>query len=188
MRTRDKRALTLAAIAAAIFAGLQFGVLPVWDRMQAERDGLAVREQTLLKYREAIESKDSREAAAGALERRLQEAERGLLSGGTPAIASAGLRQQVQQLAEEHGMEVVSIQFLPERQLSNDYLQTPLGVQLKGRIDGLARLLEACESGSTTLSVLGVTIQSTDDKQKILNVNLRVAGILPRNKEAAGSG
>ena len=189
MRARDKRALLLAGMAAAVFAGLQFGALPLWDNLQAERAGLAVREQTFQKFREAVASQAEREAEKALLEGRLREAEAGLLPGETAAIAAAELRTRVQQLAAEHGVEVVSSQFLAARPLGEDYLQVPLGVRLKGRIDGVTNFLRACGTGTTALSVLQLGIQGTADAEKSLNINLTVAGILPRpGGEAGGAG
>ena len=182
MSRRDKRALGIAGIAVGLFLVLDLGVFPLWDSMQAEREGLEVREQTFLKFREAVESRAQREAEKSLLEGQLREAERGLLPGETPAIASAELRARVQQLAADHGMEVVSSRFLPERPLGEDYLQVPLGIQLKGRIDALVRFLEASESGRTTLRVVQMNIEGGRDEEKILSVNLTVAGILPRQR------
>ena len=192
MSQRDRRALTMAGIAVAVFLTLEFGVLPVWDRMQAEREGLEVREQTFLKFREAVESKAEREAGKALFEGQLRGAEAGLLPGETPAIASAELRARVQQLAAEHGMEVVSSRFLPERPLGEEYLQVPLGLQLKGRIDNLVRFLQASGSGTTTLSIVELRIRGIgNDKEKLLNVDLTVAGILPlartESEETGGS-
>jgi Tfp pilus assembly protein PilO len=178
MSQRDKRAVLIVAAAAALFAALEFGVLPLWDTMQAEREGLEVREQTFLKFREAVASRAEREAAKALLESRLREAEAGLLPGETPAIASAELRTRVQQLAAAHGMEVPSIQFLPERPLGEEYVQVPLGIQLKGRIDGLVGFLQDCGTGPTTLRVLVLNVQGASDPEKILTVGVTVAGIL----------
>jgi hypothetical protein len=77
-------------------------------------------------------------------------------------------------------MEIVSSQFLPARPLGNDYWQVPLGVQLKGRLDSLLNFLKACGSGAKTLSVARLQIQRVGDAQKSVQVNLTVAGILPR--------
>ena len=185
MSQRDKRALGIAGMAVGLFLVLELGVLPLWDRMQAEREGLEVREQTFLKFREAVASRAQREAEKSLLEGQLREAEAGLLPGETPAIASAELRERVQQLATEHGMEVVSSRFLPERPLGEDYLQVPLGIQLKGRIDGLVGFLQASGSGTTTLRVVQMNIEGGRDEQKILTVNLTVAGILPSSRVRA---
>jgi len=185
MHQRDKRALGIAAMAAAVFLALEFGLLPMWDRVQAERDGLAVREQTFLKFRQAVASQAEREAETALLQAQLREAETGLLSGETPAIASAALRELVQQLAAEAGMEVRSSQFLAARPLGEDYLLIPLGVQLRGRIEGLTGFLRACETGATALSVSQLNIQSAGDAEKNLTVTLTVAGILPRAREEA---
>ena len=186
MSQRDKRAVVIAGIAAAVFLLLQFGVLPLWDSIQAGREGLAVREQTFLKFREAAASRAEREAERALIEGRLREAEAGLLPGETAAIASAELRTRVQQLAASHGMEVPSTQFLPERPFGEDYVEVPLGIQLKGRIDGLVGFLEDCETGPTTLRVAGLNIQGTGDPQKILTVGLTVAGIMRRPPGGAG--
>ena len=180
MGGRDKRALTIAGIAAAIFLLLEFGAFPVWDSWQAERAGLPVREQTLRKFREAVESRPLREAENATLAVRLREAEGGQLTGDTPAIASAELREWIQQLAAEHSLEVLSSQFLPARPLGDDYWQVPLGVQLRGRLDSLVNFLKACATGSKTLSVARLQIQRLGDPQKSVQVNLTVAGILPR--------
>jgi len=184
MSGRDKRALTIAGIAAAIFLLLAYGAFPVWDAWQAERGGLPVREQTLRKFREAVESRPLREAENATLEARLREAEAGLLTGDTPAIAGAELREWIQQLAADSSMEIVSSQFLPARPLGNDYWQVPLGVQMKGRLDSLLNFLKACGSGAKTLSVARLQIQRLGDAQKSVQVNLTVAGVLPR--EPAG--
>ena len=186
MSQRDKRALGIAGMAVGLFLVLELGVLPLWDRMQAEREGLEVREQTFLKFREAVASRAQREAEKSLLEGQLREAEAGLLPGETPAIASAELRERVQQLATEHGMEVVSSRFLPERPLGEDYLQVPLGIQLKGRIDGLVGFLQDSESGTTTLSIVGLNIQGLGNEEKLLNIGMTVAGILPRSRGVAG--
>jgi hypothetical protein len=180
MSGRDKRALTIAGIAAAILLLLEFGAFPVWDDWQAERVGLPVREQTLRKFREAVEERPLREAETATLAVRLREAEAGLLTGDTPAIAGAELREWIQQLAADSSMEIVSSQFLPARPLGNDYWQVPLGVQMKGRLDSLLGFLKACGSGSKTLSVARLQIQRLGDPQKSVQVNLTVAGILPR--------
>lgn len=182
MSQRDKRAVLLVGIAAAVFLALDFGVLPLWDSLQAEREGLEVREQTFLKFRQAVESRAEHEAEKLLLEGHLRESEAGLLPGETPAIASAELRSRLQQLAAEHGMEVPSIQFLETRPLGEEYVQVPLGIQLKGKIDGLVGFLQDCGMGPTTLRILNLSIQSGGDKEKMLTVGLTLAGILPSSR------
>ena len=186
MSTRDKRALTIAGMAAALFLLLAFGVFPMWDRWQAERANLAVRERTLLKYRDAVATRALRKTEGSTLEARLRDAEAGLLTGETPAIASAELRELIQQLAAEHAIEVRSSQFLPVKPLGDDYWQVPLGLQLQGRMDSLVSFLKAGGASSKLLSVTQLSIVTSANKEKLLTVNLTVAAILRR--EAASSG
>ena len=184
---REKRALLIAGIAAALFLLLEFGALPVWDGWQAEQANLPVRERTLLKYRNAVATKAARDTEGATLEARLREAEAGLLTGETPAIASAQLREWMQQLASEHSTEVRASQFLPAKPLGDDYWQVPLGLQLQGRMDSLVSLLKACEGGPKVLSVTQLSIvSSANNKGKILTVNLTVAGVLRRGTNGQG--
>ena len=187
MSQRDKRALTIAGMAAALFLLLALGVFPMWDGWQAERANLAVRERTLLKYRDAVATSALRKTEGSTLEARLRDAEAGLLTGETPAIASAELRELIQQLAAEHAIEVRSSQFLPAKPLGDDYWQVPLGLQLQGRMDSLVSFLKAGGASSKVLSVTQLSIvTSANNKEKLLTLNLTVAAILRR--EAAGSG
>lgn len=191
MSRRDQRALGVAGLAAGVFLLLEFGAFPVWDAWQAERAGLPVREQTFRKFREAVESRSLREAEQALLETRLREAEAGLLTGDTPAIAGAELREWIQQLADEHSLEVLSSQFLPARPLGEDYWEVRLGVQLRSRLDSLVNFLKACGSGSKTLRVTALNLQRLGDREKSLTVSLNVAGILPRRsggQQEPGSG
>ena len=87
MRQRDKRALAIAGSAAALFLLLDVGAFPIWDAWQAERATLPVREQTFVKFRDAVASRTVREAENAMLEVRLREAEARMLTGDTPAIA-----------------------------------------------------------------------------------------------------
>ena len=184
---RDQRALLIAGIAAALFLLLEFGALPVWDRWQAERANLPVRERTLLKYRNAVATRALRDAEGATLEARLREAEAGLLTGETPAIASAELRQWIQQLASEHAVEVRSSQFLPAKPLGDDYWQVPLGLQVQGRMDSLVSFWKACGAGSKVLRITQLSIVSSgNNKGKLLTVSLTVVGMLRR--EATGQG
>jgi hypothetical protein len=190
MSRRDKRALTIAAIAGGIFLLLEFGALPIWDAWQAERGALPVREQTFVKFRDAVASRAVREAENVTLATRLREVEAGLLNSDTPALASAELREWVQQLAREHSLEVLASQFLPVKPLGADYWQVPLNVQVKGRLDSLVSFLKACGAGSKTLSVTRMSIQRLGDPDKSLNVSLTLAGVLRRaaNEPREGAG
>lgn len=177
---RDKRALQIAGIAAALFLLLELGAFPMWDRWEAERANLPVRERTLHKYRNAVATKALRDAEGATLGTRVREAEAGLLTGETPAIASAELRQWMQQLASEHSIEVRTSQFLPVKPLSDDYWQVPLGLQVQGRMDSLVSFLKAFGASPKVLSVQQLSIVSSANKEKLLTVNLTVAGILRR--------
>ena len=174
---RDKRALKLAGTAAALFLLFQFGAFPIWDRWEAAQVDLPAREEILRKYRSAVETAPARGAESGAIEARLREAEAGLLTGNTPAIASAELRQWVQQIASEQSVEIRGSEFLPAKPLGTDYLEVPLGVQFQCRLDSLVRFFQALDASSKALTVNRWSISGGNNKEKTLTVSMTVAGI-----------
>ncbi|MBI4459150.1 MAG: hypothetical protein HY648_03700 [Acidobacteria bacterium] len=178
LRRQDKRALSMAAGAVALFLFFQFAVFPLWDRWQQERLNLPVQEQTLVKYRQAVAAAGLRSAETTSLEARLREAEAGLLAGESAALASAELQDLVKQLTAAQSINVGSSNFLPTRPVGEDYVQVPLGMQFQCRIDQLVNLLQAVAQSPKNLRVLRLQIQAISAAEKLLQVNLTVGGLM----------
>lgn len=178
IRERDKKALQVAAAAVVLFAVLRWGLLPAWDRWQAQRADLEVRSTTLAKYRAAVEAIGARNAEVMALEARLREAEGGLLSSRTPALASAEMQDLVKQLTTAYSIEVRSSEFLPTKPLGAGYLQVPLGLQFLCRLDQLVNFLKAAEQSPKYLAISKLFIQNPGSKEKWISVSMTVAGVM----------
>ena len=189
LENRDKKALQAAAVAAGIYLLLQFVWFPVWDQWQANRSDLATMENTLLKYRQAAENIGQRGQEAESLEQRLAREESGLLSGSTPALASAELETLVKELTAAQSIAIGSSNFLAARPLTEEYTEVPLGLQLQCRLDQLTSLLASLAEHPKKLSVGRVQIQMSGTEQNLLRVNLTVAGVMrERNAETNQSG
>ena len=162
----------------ALFLALRFGVLPLWDRWQQERADLPLRETTLLKYRQAVETASSQSEAAQTLETRLREAEAGLLENTNPSLAAAELQGLVKQITTSQAIEVRSSDFLPVKALNESYAQVPLGLQFQCRLDQLVNFLAELQASPKFLTVPRLLIQTMGGKEKVVNVNLTVVGLM----------
>lgn len=178
MGERDKRALKIAGAALALFLVLRFGVFPIWDRWGEAGANLPLRERTLAKYREAVQTVGLRSAETVSLEARLREAEAGLLTSETTALASAELQDLVKQLTSAQSIDVRTSEFLTVKPLGGNYLQVPLGLQFQCRLDQLVNFLNELQGGSKCLAVSRLLIQTTGAKEKLVSVNMTVAGIM----------
>jgi hypothetical protein len=178
IRERDKKALAAAVAALAVFAIFRFGIFPVWDRWQDEHVNLPVRERTLAKYREAVETSALWKTKAEVQQGRLRDAEAGLLTSATPALGSAELQDWIKQLTAGQGIEILSSDFLPPRPLGSEYLQVPLGLRFDCRLDQLVNLLGQLSQGAKSLAVSRLSVQATGEKDKRVNVTMSVAGMM----------
>ena len=184
---RDTKALQIAGSAVALFLLFQFGVFPIWDTWQEEQANLPLRESTFVKYRNAVATTGRRGADAAVLETRLREAEAGLLTGNTTAIASAELQEWVKQLASEQSIEIRSSEFLPVKPRGDGYWEVPLRLQFQCRLDALVNFWKALGGGSKSLVVSRWNLQSFGSKDKLINVSITVAGILRSQESEVGS-
>ena len=178
IRERDQQALKWAGVAVVLFLLFRFGVFPVWDRWQEGRANLPLREKTLLKYRNAVATAALRGSEAARWETALREAEAGLLTGGTTAVASAELQQWIKDAAARQAIEIRSSEFLPAKPFGEDYFEVPLRVQFQCRLDSLGDFLRELQSGSKAVVVTRWGIVATGNPEKSLNVNLTISGIV----------
>jgi general secretion pathway protein M len=103
-------------------------------------------------------------AARPALEKQMQQAAEQTshgyyLSGGTDALAAAGLQDQVNALVQEKGGSLRSIQPMPGTD-EQGFRRITLRVQMSATIDALFETLYALEAGTPILFVENLDIQS----------------------------
>ncbi len=175
---KDKRALWVVGAALALFVLFRFGIFPAWDRLQEASTSLQVQQKTFEKYREVIQATVVRRVEISSLEERLREAEAGLLASETSALASAEMQELVKQLMAAQSIEIRSSAFFPAKPLGDDYLQGPLGLQFQCSLDQLVSFLEEIGRGPKRLAISNLALQTANAKEKLLSVNMNVAGIM----------
>lgn len=175
---RDKTALTVAAVALAVFVLLQFLVFPVWDSWQQAPGSVAVEAKKLEKFREIAQTLRSRKAKVSAVEAKVREAEGGLLKNKTAPLASAELAELVQRLTAARAIDVRSSDFLPAKPLSPEYVQVPLALHFQCRLDQFVNLLKDMATNQKYLTVRWLAVQSGGAKDKTVTVSMQVAGVM----------
>jgi type II secretory pathway component PulM len=175
---RDRRALQWGAAALAVWIVLQYAVLPAWDRWQQTASELPIRENALIKYRQAVAASGTEKKTAETLANRLHEAESGLLASATPALASAELQEWARQATANHAIEVRSSEFLAVRPQRDGYAQIPLGLHFQCHLDQLVDFLAELRTGPKIVAVPRLQIQPTGGPDKLVSVDLTLAGVM----------
>lgn len=193
LAAREKRALAALAVAALLFALLDFIALPVVDNAGQLHAALPLKEKSLRKHQALIALAGSRETGWKGAQARLADAEKGLLESRTPALASAELQERVKQLLTQQELEARGATFLPVRplgQAGSGYLTVPLSLTFECTVDQLANLLLAARADSKTLAVEQLQVDaapSRPDRQKTVSVRLVVRGVMAAESAAPKS-
>ena len=181
---RDKLALWAAGIALTLFVAFKFAVFPIWDSLQEGRVNWPIEEKKLEKYRAVAQTVGLRNAEASTSDARLRAAESSLLTNKTAALASAELQDIVKQLTAADSIEVRSSEFLPAKPLGGDYMEVPVGLQFQCHLDELVNFLKNTAESPKYLTVPRLLIQPGAGKEKIVTVNMQIAGIMRAEPEA----
>ena len=170
--------MQLGAMALTVWVILRFALLPAWDLWQQEREELPLRETALMKYRQALAAVSMDERTAESLQNRLRAVESGLLQSTSPAPASAAVQDWIRQTTARQAIELRSSQFLALRPQADGYAQVPLGLQFQCRLDQFVDFLAELRSGPKIVTIPRLQIQSNDGPEKLITVNLTVAGVM----------
>jgi hypothetical protein len=175
---KDKKALMVVGIAVALYAAAQFAVFPLWDTLQERRDNLPIVERKLEKYHAVARTAELRRTEASSVDTKLQEAERGLLTSETAALASAELQQIAKQFTAAESIDIRSNNFLPAKPVGGEYMQIPLGLQFQCRLDQLVNLLTDFSGHQKHLAVSRLGIQTLGGKDKQVSVGMELSGFM----------
>jgi Tfp pilus assembly protein PilO len=176
---RDRRALLLLGVAAAVFVALQFGVLPRAAQGPESSTSLDLLEKRLARLQQVERQKPRAAAEAEAAGRDLGEVEKGLLKAATPAQASAEMQQLLRDLLRGQGLNMQSSEFGAIRPSGEDYAQVPLAVTFTGGIEQWINFMAALRNAPQVLSTLEIRLTSADQKNKTVSARMVVAGYIP---------
>jgi len=182
---RDRIALGAGVGAAALFLLMNFGVLPLLDRLGASPEAVQQRESELRREKRLLAEEEIEKARLSAARERLKELETGLLESSSPTLANAEWQRLVGQVAESNGIALGSSEFLRTQELGAGYSLVTGRAMFRCRVDQLVDFLVALAAYPRLLSVTGLAVfASQGDPQGRLNVQVTIGAATRTVKQA----
>ena len=187
---RDRIALSVGGGAVALFLLLDFGVLPLFQRLGVSPEAVQQKEVELRRDKRLLAEAQLERTHLAAAGERLKGLEAGLLESSSSSLANAEWQRLVGQLADSKGIEFGSSELLRTKELGAGYSLVTGRVQFRCRMDQLVDFLVALAAFPKLLSVTSLSIiNSQGDKQGRLTVQLTIGGatrtVKPAKDEAA---
>lgn len=186
---RDRRALSVAAIALGVAVAWAGAVSPWLDAAAERGDRLASQRELLRAERDLLASDEAFRDAARTAARRLRAASRRLLTGPSEGAAAASLEQLVRDRAMAHRVLVTSTSPRPAAPVDDALLAVGLEVQGESDLQGIAGLLASLEEEGTLLRVSGLRIRRASGPAgdpAALGFGAAITGYLLASDDTAG--
>jgi len=172
---RDRIALGAAVGAAVLFLLLNYGLLPLVERLSVDPEAVQEKEVELRRDRRLLAEAELEEAHLTAARERVKALEAGLMEASSPVLADAEWQRLVAQLAESKGIELRSSELLRIQELGSGYSLVTGQVQFRCRLDQLVDFLVALASFPRLLSVTGLSVFAPQgDPQGRLSVEVTI--------------
>ncbi len=111
-----RRRYLLIAGGVLLLCGFVFWLFPFFEGVQGGEGDIAAQKKRVAKYRQTLKGRGELEARLVSLNKSLERAEAGLLTGKTAALAAADIQNVLNEIASGSGVEIRSIQVLKSRQ------------------------------------------------------------------------
>jgi len=179
LRSREKKFLIAALLAAFVFALLEFVALPGWDGAKGSTGDLFLAKKQLRFSQELIAAQQLRDQRA-ALRGRLGEKEHQLLVAQDANQAGAQLQRWLANRAVDQQVGLVRSEFLAPSPLGDNYVRIPVRLQLNGRITQLTQFLNAIIAGDRIVEIEELQLSGAGDKEKLVHCGVVVAALMAK--------
>ena len=184
---RDRRALTIGAGAIALVLLLSRGVpaMLAWQRDTSR--AADAREEQLTRATAALARVGAVRDSMRARGARIVALAPALISGDTPASASATLAGIISGAAALSNVKVGALQLHADTASRDAFVRVAVHGEATGDVTGVMSMLAALESGPTLLAVRELSITQPDvsapaDRMEALHVELTVEGLMLRQR------
>ena len=182
LKISKERKILLIAGAVLLLLGLVYRYFPAIDSMASLDDEILLKEQKLIKYRKMVRERNELEQKLINLNRTLERAEAGLLSGETSALAAVDIQNTLNAIAENIDVEVLTMRVLkPDEKEENLYIAVPVQVTLRGKVRQLKEMLYQVEDNAKLLKISDLRIRVIRSKEEgEVQATLTVEGFMKR--------
>ncbi|MDY6972850.1 MAG: type II secretion system protein GspM [Thermodesulfobacteriota bacterium] len=163
-----------------LFLGLVYRLFPFLQGLQAAGEEIALKERKIAKYRQMVHQAKGLDAELISLNRILDRAESGLLTGDTPALAAVDIQNILNEIAGRSDVVIKTVRVLKTGELDEgDYLSVPVRFTITSTIRQLKEILYRIETSSKYLTVqtIRITVPRGKGPEKIQS-DLTVVGVM----------
>ncbi|HVP46008.1 MAG TPA: type II secretion system protein GspM [Bryobacteraceae bacterium] len=182
LTSRDRRALALLGLGLLSVIVLRYGVYG--DRQAAAvgvaTDTIPIAEKRLARLRLVAATVPAKQALAKKMTSEAELRERGIIQAPTAQQAQAHLLETIRRVAKAENIDVRGGDFPELRPLGNEYGEAAVSVNFECHIEDLVNFLADLTKETELLATNEIRIASANPKNKMLNVRLTLAGVVPR--------
>jgi hypothetical protein len=182
--TKERKYILIGG-AILLLLGAVYRFFPDTEVFQPMGADLVLKERKILKYRQMVQERNELNAELISLNRAVERAEAGLLTGETPALAAVDIQNILNDIANRAAVQVQSMRVLnpeesdkesPEKGL---YLKIPVQITLISTARQLKEVLYQIETSLKFLKIseMRVRVNNIRDPEKIYST-LTVEGIM----------
>ena len=178
MWEQNRRLIILGAVAAIMFVIWFVSRTPSTETAAASTDTVALAEHRLAKLRQMAAQVPGREQVYKQASLDLSTREKTLIKADSAALAQEKLLEIVHKIAAANAMEIRT-QDLAQPKLYGKYGEVAVTLQMQCRIEQLVNFLSDLTSSPESVGTEELHVFNTQPEQKIMQVRLTVAGLMP---------
>jgi len=188
---REKRLLSGGAVVVVAYFACTLLIFPYWDKLSESGDRVDMQTKRLANFRKILLGKDTVKAALNEAQRRVSEAEKGLLDNTSDSLAAAEFQGLVKQLSTAQALAILRTEALPVKLISGEYGKLSVRLEVAGPIDRFVGLMASFDAAGKTMFVEDMRVSPTHinvPKKKDLRATLTVSALkrLDRSVTPAG--
>ena len=181
-----RRRYLLIAGAVLLLFGFAFWLFPYFEGIQGGETDIAAQKKRIAKYRQTVKGRGELEARLASLNKSLERADAGLLTGKTAALAAVDIQNILNEIAIGSGVEMRSV-VVPKSQPKDteQYVSVPVAFTVSASIRQLKDLLykiEASPKFFLTVEKIGISVAGAGSPGQI-RCDVTVSGIMKNIKE-----
>lgn len=187
-----KRRYLLIAVAVLLLFGLAFRLFPFIQGIDLGGADIAVKEKRVAKYRQTVKGRGELEAKLVSVNKSLEKAESGLLTGKTAALAAVDVQNTLNEIVTGSGVELRSVQVLKsqnqnqnQKQDAELYISVPVQFMVSVTTRQLKDILykiEASPKFFLTVERIGISLAGAGGPGQ-MRCDITVSGIMKNVKE-----
>ena len=179
---RDKKFLTVGAVALLLYLVANYVVMPFLEREREIREGTEQKEVTLEKFEKIIAGRAEVEKQLVQVKRKQTQLNSKLLTGSTPSLAAAEMQKMLEKISATHDLELKSVK-VQDGEKQGDLLTIPLEIRLQTDLERTRKFLADIEKNQKYLIVpsLKISIQNQRDPKEVI-VTMVVTGFFMKEE------